>query len=820
MGKRRRYIIDAGILAAVFLAAIVIFSYVTNRDNTNDMLADMGTASRPQVSFSCNGNSVNTLPVYAKEMEITAVRDTITPVSSGQLELRLKAYDNSVQSLDYTVYTLDGKQKLLESTVKQPQESTILTLDAEDLLAEERALEIVLNMDEGKKAYLYTRIVDSAGTNVFECLDYIRSFHEDALSKAEGTATQTAIEADGSIDNTTFSHVTIHSDFDHVSWGELEPAVEGSELWSIKEINSTYTSVQLQYRVRCKGEENETDVYSVTEFFRVRHIPDGDTDYLLDYDRTMAQVFDPSYQVLTSEGVILGITDGDVSYLANEDGTIVSFVQARELWNYNKESDSLSLVFSFADAENSDTRNLFPQHAVKLLQMDDKGNTVFAVYGYMNRGEHEGEVGIAVYYYDTEQNTVEEKVFVSSTHSYERVLYELGDLAYYSADNNVLYLLADGTLYEVDADNGNKTELAAGLADSQYVTSADGTLIAYQEQADGSGKNTVTIKNFSTGEEYTTEGGADEIVTPLGFMDNDFVYGVSRREDAGQTASGQETAPMYKVEIEDDTGKTVKTYEQEGIYILGAELEDSLITLNRATRDGSTYTGTAEDYITNNEKKGTGKIEAEVYVTELKETQTRLAFKNAIKNLKPDLLKPKQILRGSADSIEPITFEDESTHDKCYVYGYGGLRGIYDSAGGAIAAADEYSGVVVSARQTYIWQRGNRDLEYSISGKDAEIETIRARLNGGEAAVDIMEDLSGGQSIDLTGCDAEQLLYIVNQDIPVIAMLDTKNAVIITGYGDGFITYRDSEGGSGTVSYAQMNTMTEGSGHAYVGYAR
>lgn len=816
MGKSKRYLVNGGILVAVFVFAVIIFSYVTNKENSNDMLADMGSASRPQVSFSCNGYEVNSLPVYAKDMEITAVRDTVTPVSSEQLELKVKAYDNSIESLEYAVYTLDGEEKLLDGKVGQPQETAVLPLDKEGLLAEERVLEIILNMEEEKRAYLYTRIVDSTETNVFECLNYIRVFHEDALNKADDSVVKSSIEPNEEGDNTTFAHVTINSDYDHVSWGSLEPEVENSELWNIKEINSTYTSVQLQYRVRCKGEENESDIYSVKEFFRVRHIPEGNKDYLLDYDRTMKQIFDSSHQTLSDKGITLGIADGDVSYMSNKDGTIVSFVQARELWNYNKETDALSLVFSFADAENTDIRNLFPQHEIKLLQMDEKGNTVFSVFGYMNRGSHEGEVGIAVYYYDTEQNSVEEKVFVSSKRSYERVIYELGDLVYYSVSNNIFYVLSDGTLYEVDADNGKKTELATGLSDSQYVVSDDGKLAAYRKQADKSGGGSVAVKNFSTGEERTVEGASDEIICPLGFMNNDFVYGVSRKEDAGKTVSGQETAPMYKVIIENSKGKTVKTYEQEGFYILGAEFEDGLITLDRATKDGTTYTGTSEDYITNNEKKGKSKIYAEVYVTELKETQTRLVFEDGIEDVKPELLKPKQVLRNN---VEVVTFEDEDAQEKCYVYGYGGLQGIYDSAGKAIQAADMYNGVVVSKRQTYIWQRGNRDLKYSISGKDEEIRTICARLNNGESAADIMGDISDGKSIDLTGCDAEQLLYIVNQDTPVIAMLDTKTAVVIVGYGEGFITYKNSGGGQNVMSYEEMNGMTAGSGHTYVAYA-
>lgn len=91
----------------------------------------------------------------------------------------------------------------------------------------------------------------------------------------------------------------------------------------------------------------------------------------------------------------------------------MSFVQADELWNYNKDRDELSLVFSFASTENNDARNLTSEHEIRLLTADKAGNITFAVCGYMNRGEHEGEVGIAIYYYDIEKNSVEEKVFVA-----------------------------------------------------------------------------------------------------------------------------------------------------------------------------------------------------------------------------------------------------------------------------------------------------------------------------------------------------------------------------------------------------------------------
>ena len=86
--------------------------------------------------------------------------------------------------------------------------------------------------------YYYTRIVDGAKLNAAPSLDYVQSFHENALAKAEGVGIGTAIEPSDEGDNTTLQHVTIHSDYTHVTWGDLAPKVDGSERWTIKELKT------------------------------------------------------------------------------------------------------------------------------------------------------------------------------------------------------------------------------------------------------------------------------------------------------------------------------------------------------------------------------------------------------------------------------------------------------------------------------------------------------------------------------------------------------------------------------------------------------
>ena len=72
--KWKNRVIHAGVLVLVFLAAVVVFGYVTNKKNSN-MTTDMGAATRPQIAFSYNGYSLNDLPGYKNEMDLTGVRD-------------------------------------------------------------------------------------------------------------------------------------------------------------------------------------------------------------------------------------------------------------------------------------------------------------------------------------------------------------------------------------------------------------------------------------------------------------------------------------------------------------------------------------------------------------------------------------------------------------------------------------------------------------------------------------------------------------------------------------------------------------------------
>lgn len=809
----KKRIKEIGILAVVFVIAVFVFSRFTNKQNA-EMTADIGNATLPQISFSYNGFGLNPLVGYKDEMDVTTMRDTITPVVNGTSIMDIESHGNEISEVKYSLYTLDGEEKLSESSIEKIAEEVMLTFDKE-LLDDERMLVVDVVMGD-ETIHYYTRVADSADCNILECLEYVFDFHENALGKVENTGIGTAIEPSDAGDNTTFQHVTIHSDYDHVTWGDLEPMTVGKERWKVVEMNETFTSVLLEYEVNCKGEENEIDTYKIKEFFRVRFV--AGNMYLLDYDRVMEQLFDGSKNVLTEEGVLLGIAPYDVPHMVNEDGTIVTFIQGDEIWTYNQNTEEFSLLFSFMSAENTDSRNMTREHTLKLLGMEENGNTTFAVYGYMNRGAHEGKVGAAIYYYDIETNGISEIVFIPSNKSSAIAVEELGKLVYYSPEKELLYILVDGTLYEVDMKLDFLSEIVTGLEEGQYVVSEDGQMVAYQEGEELYNTQSITVLDFKSGKEYQVEVPEGDTVRPLGFINKDFVSGTARVGDMGKTISGEEVLPMYKIEIREERGDVVKTYESNTEYVQDAEIDGPMLTLHRVSKSGDTYVSIPANYIANNEEKEESNISLESYRTELKGSQMRLTFVEGIQSLKAKVLKPKQTLSSKSTKVE---FSNAKLAKRYYVYGLGELQGIYKNAGYAVQEADELCGVVVTSEMEYVWERGNRYLAYSIDGQEALLSSIQSELKSGKAAMEVLDNVSGGKAFELTGCTTEQILYLINKGTPVIGIVNKDANVILTGYDETHVGYIDVASGEvKAITFEEMDAMLAGTGRAFVGYIK
>lgn len=208
------------------------------------------------------------------------------------------------------------------------------------------------------------------------------------------------IEPNEEGDNSTFAFSNIHCTMDQLSWGSLSPQVYYKPTPSLKEINDSTATIVMDYMISAKNENDETELYAVSEYYRMLYTEERIR--LLDFERTVNEVFNPENTgVITSSGIDLGIAGRDVEYLSDLKSNCVAFVRQGALWEYSgsRKQDGRGLQFS-AGKPRSDARDTYDQNDIQIVNIDEAGNMYFLVCGYMNRGDHEGESGVAVYYFN------------------------------------------------------------------------------------------------------------------------------------------------------------------------------------------------------------------------------------------------------------------------------------------------------------------------------------------------------------------------------------------------------------------------------------
>ena len=117
----------------------------------------------------------------------------------------------------------------------------------------------------------------------------------------------------------------------------------------IKDMNETTLQYLPDVCVLSDTPEDETtDYYNVTDFYRMRYAQSR--VMLLDFDRNTQELYDGKHTELTSKGINLGVVAKDVQYQSNKSSDIVAFVQEGELWSYNRSANKTTQIFSFGVA--------------------------------------------------------------------------------------------------------------------------------------------------------------------------------------------------------------------------------------------------------------------------------------------------------------------------------------------------------------------------------------------------------------------------------------------------------------------------------------
>lgn len=793
---------------ATFFLSLFVVSAVINQGNT-DMTVEMEPASFPLVFIGSGNEQINCLHGYDKEMQGSSMRDTITPIDSNRhLELTVQKLGNAVRGLTFEVRSVDG-ERLVEATeitqFTETDEEIVASLTVKDLIAENTEYNFILLLEdgEGREIRYYTRLLLAKDYYVQEKLAFVQDFHKRTYDKEAAQSLTKYLESNSEGDNSTYSRVNIHSSFQQITWGDLNVTEETKPSYFIRELGPSTATITDSYIVST-GAGKAKSYYTVEEYYRLRYTKER--MYLLDYQRDMNQIFEQENENLFANNkIMLGIYQPEMEMAESDGGNVLAFVSGNRLYSYNTSDNKFAYLFGFYDAENADERTLYPAHDIKILQVDEMENVRFLVYGYMNRGRHEGEVGIQVYYYNSLLNTIEEELFIPSEQSYQRVKADVEKLAFVDNENH-LYLMLSGTVYQINLVEKSYQAIVADLKEDSYQISSSNRMIVWKSGSGQDGSE-LTLMNLNTGKRTVMKQGSSILLSPLGFMGEDLIYGMTKRTDIERQPSGEVIIPMYEIRIQNENDEILKQYRQDGIYVTGAEIRDNQINLRRVKKDEvlGQYVSVSDDQIMNNETAAVGDNTIELAVTEEYETVVQIAVKRTIDKKSIKFLTPKEVLFEGGREVEIQPAESSIQH--YYVYDIRGIEGVYTDAGNAVTHGAAVSGTVVNDAGAYVWKAGDRAVKnqiMKISGEAVSeernslavcLDTILAyegvprntayMLQQGSTAVDILKNnLPNAQVLELSGCSLNTVLYYVNRDIPVLAMLNDGNAVLIVGFNE------------------------------------
>lgn len=830
----KKSIIKSMIVIIVFFTALFVISDIMNKGNT-DMTTEMEEATYPVVSINYGGFSINKLHGYREVMEVAQMRECITPLASGRkVTLDIDTFGNKIGGIRFEVRSVDGN-RLIEDTkieeYEQSEDKIRVSFGIKDLIENNQEYMLVLILTAGgQEIRYYTRIINPEEYYVADKLEYIRDFSDKTFDKEAARDLTKYLESNTEGDNTTFGRVTIHSSFNQVTWGELDVTrISGPEI-TIKDLGAETGNFVMEYYVSMPY-GSETNYYRVKEYYRIRYT--AERIYLLDYERIMNQIFNEKANAYANNKIMLGITGEEIALRESDGGNVAVFVSGNRLFSYNLTDNKLALLFGFYDEKNMDTRTLYEGHKIKILNVDEGGNVIFLVYGYMNRGRHEGQVGISVYYYDSTVNTVEEMTYIPCSRPQALLMKEADQLSYINR-NGKLYIMWEGQIYGVDVINYSSEIVVENLTEDNYKVSDSNRMIVWQNNASSDGEGSragreLILMNLTSGAQKTIRAGSYERLIPIGFMGEDLIYGIARESDIQKDYAGNDIVPMYLVRIENESSGVLMEYRQEGVYILSGTVEGNQIILNRMQKqENGTYVEISDDQIMNAESTSESQNTIEVAAVDKYEKLTQIALKSKIEVEAMLHLTPKEVLFEGGRNIElPDSGEEQ---DRYYVYGKYGIETVCTDAGGAVKLADSISGTVTAENGSYIWKKGNRSLRNQIMAIQGEaageernslavcLDTLLAyegvvrnseyMLRREDSVLSILEEsLEDVRVLDLTGCSLDAMLYYVNRDIPVLAMMQDGSAVLLVGFNEKNTVVMNPE--TGSVYKVGMNDSAE-----------
>lgn len=848
-----KYIYKILFLILLFLGSVYFMSKNIREISVSmDALVEMQQARLPIVILKSQGYSMNLLHGYSSNLSDELFRENVTPIDAGkELGICINEYETPIIRLKYEIRDVETGELLENNSISAlNQEDGVknarISLSCAMENGKEYTAKITLTSQQGRKVYYYTRLKYYEGeTNINKKMDFVQSIHEAAFKKEEGWK-QLAIymEPEAGRDNTSLSRVTIHSSLGQMTWGKMEPVIVSEIVPQITEYTIETGSVVYEYFVKADAGSGKEELFRVRECFRVRY--NTEQIYLLDYERTMEARFDMDLVSINQSEFKIGISDiNNIDVISSADNARLAFVRQGELWYYNMAENKAVRVFTFLSDKNEEDyiRSSFDQHSIRVTNMADNGEMDFLVYGYMNRGDYEGKVGIILYHFYPEELRIKELAYIPVDIPYQRLRESLDNFGYVNSMGD-FYFSIDGVIYQYNTVSRRLDKLAENIRENNFISvqGKEGHYIVWLDEQEPGKAKSMNFLDLDTEEKNTFEAPLGCGITLFVSIDENVVFGYSRDEDLINTIYGGIVVPCYEICIADKDCRILKTYSDNGCYVTRVTAGDNVLELERIEKrtDGIGYKEVRGDNIINNVINDEDGVHISTRLTEKAEKEHYLSLPSGFEMVE----KPKNMSTKNTVITEDTTLRvtpEKSTADEYYVYAYGEIKGIFSEISDAVLVADDCMGNVVW-NGNVLWERGSKAILANIP--DIEVQGVPEGSDSISACISILLKNEGitipsqeiyrqnksicdilSQNFDnvynLTGCGLEEVLYYVGKNCPVIAVDSHNEGVLITGYDSIYLHVIDPlKGEKENIRRDEAAKKYEREGNVFVGYLK
>ncbi len=804
----KKNFIKAVVLIVIFVTTVLVVNRINN-SGINNLAAEMEQPTLPLVYVKYEDKLINCMHGYTCDIDTTLLRETITPIDKNKtVELWI---DQSIQSFDnlhYELRTIKDDSLVEEGVIEDIVEENgykkaTVTFRMDVTIGQEYMLVIRLQDGDTKVAKYYTRVLYEKAMHAGALLDTVVNFNNNIFDGTNMSAVGSKLEPDPKGNNSDLSLIDIHSNYETVTWAGLSPMKITTAIPAIVEIDSNFACINMEYVIISNVEASKT--YLVKERYRVRWV-DEETIYLVGYEREQEELFLTSNVDISNNRFRLGVVDDEeFKYTTSDKENKVAFVQGGQLWYYNYSKSSIAKVFGFWQDIYTDARTMYNHHKIDIINMDNNGNILFDVYGYMNRGNHEGEMGIAIYEFDSANNRISEIAFLASDLPYDMLEEYASKLVYMTGDN--LYYTMNDSIYCMDINTKEIEEIVYNVPNDVVAVAPNKNYVAYPNASTPEESTSITLLNLDTRETTIFDAGVNEYIKPLGFVEGDLIYGKASSADIFTRKDGEVVFPMNTLYIVDSNKNIMKEYNKNVGYVSDITVNGNVIYLDRIRRTTDDYEEIESDFISYKEDVS-NKVSFSYKYSDTYYNQYYMTFpSNIYVKTKPRLVITEESLFNESKQLE---LDNKKQGGRYYMYAAGKYRGSYSSSQTAIREAYDVSGLVTTSQGEIIWRKTTLDDYNSVAQKIAiyNVESSEDSLKAcvymmanyegasfdfstleGENGLDMITKYVGRTGVNMSGNLIDVGLYYLCNDVPFIVKYTDNTYVLVTSFNSSAVRY-------------------------------